>query len=71
MEDQMLIYLETFGQPQSVAAIAEYAAPKADRAEVEGVLDSMVAQKVIRRVQAGVHSNGEPTLEYAPYGFKS
>lgn len=69
VEDAIITYLETFGQPQSVAAIAENVAPELERAELDATLEDLVAHKRIQRIEAGTHSNGNPTVEYAPLSF--
>ena len=70
MEEHILTYLEHYGQPQTVAAIFEHGlASEGEYAVVEATLEGMVAAGQIKRVQVGVHSDGSPTLEYAPLSF--
>lgn len=73
MEDQIVTYLEQYGQPQSVDAIIEHGLGGSEEphAVVEATLEGMVASGRIKLVQAGTHANGEPTLEYAPTIFSA
>jgi hypothetical protein len=71
MEKQILSYLEQYGQPQGLEAICQHGLgqEQPDRAGVMDVLERMVADGTIQRVEAGVHANGNPAIEYAPASF--
>ena len=90
IEDAALAYLEKYGQPQTVAAIATALRGEFDHYRIEqsfgfltpdgmdangeaavaARLDQMAAAGRIKEVRAGVHANGEETLEYAPLSFE-
>lgn len=72
LNDRILTFLETYGQPQGLGAIKQRNEELGgkDDDDVQSALDEMVEGKLIRRVKAGVHANGEPTLEYAPLAYK-
>lgn len=69
MEEGILAYLEEYGQPQSVAAIRENVDPEGLQGDVEAVLAGMAALGQIQEINAGIHSSGDPTVEYAPLSF--
>jgi hypothetical protein len=73
MEEQIVAYLEQYGQPQSLDAICEHALgqEQPDRTGVKDVLEQMVAAGTIQQIEAGVHANGNAAIEYAPLSYQA
>lgn len=69
MKENILAYLEAFGQPQSLEAIRDNVDPVGDRTALRQTLDEMVKVKQIRRVEDGVDHRGEPMIFYAPRSY--
>lgn len=72
MEDAIVAYLETYGQPQflwSIISALQADGPALDPIDVQAHLDALVLNGRIKTVDGGVNAGGTPQVCYAPLGF--
>jgi len=66
MEQAIVDYLETYGQPQTMQAILDHLTELGYKEHSWADVEALVADKVIQHADGGVGSRGEPILLYAP-----
>jgi hypothetical protein len=66
IDKAVVAYLETYGQPQSVAAIQEHGLNNADVPDLKEQLDALAASGKIYRLEDGVSERGETMIWYGP-----
>lgn len=69
LEDAVVKFLETYGQPQQYSVIADHLANEGYANYSKDDLDGMVEDRLIQTFADGVQANGEPMMHYAPLAF--
>ncbi len=74
LNDAIVTYLETFGQPQFVWSIRDALLEQGvsvEDGDLTPYLDDLAKAKTIRAVDGGVNAAGVDQTMYAPHSFKA